>query len=231
MDYSREEDGLPRKERELTLSTSAILGIFFGLVLICGLFFGLGYNMRGRQISAAAGSDPDADNSTNPAFNNFKPAAGSPAGSKPVVVVAPDSTLPGATTNTGNAMNTHAATPANTAVAATGATQPGGAPNAAPIVRLTPPVAAGHSGATGSTTVVVPVTPQPGGGAAPTPMATGLCRKRSRGASRQADSHPDWPLCLPQGRRSYAAAAAGRRLQRHHQITIMKFADVLRAHA
>ena len=48
MDYSRDEDGLPRKERELTLSMSAILSIFFGLVLLCGLFFGLGYNMRGR---------------------------------------------------------------------------------------------------------------------------------------------------------------------------------------
>ena len=42
MDYSRDEDGLPRKERELTLNMSAILGIFFGLVLLCGLFFGLG---------------------------------------------------------------------------------------------------------------------------------------------------------------------------------------------
>ena len=79
MDYSRDEDGLPRKERELTLSMSAILGIFFGLVLLCGLFFGLGYNMRGRQISAATGSDTDTSTSTSPAFNNFKPAAGSPA--------------------------------------------------------------------------------------------------------------------------------------------------------
>src|ERR1700678_4499843 len=95
MDYSRDEDGLPHKERELTLSMSAILGIFFGLVLLCGLFFGLGYNMRGRQITAAANVDPEADNSNSSTFNNFKPAAGSPAGSKPTVVVAPDATLAG----------------------------------------------------------------------------------------------------------------------------------------
>src|ERR1700722_20344103 len=101
MDYSRDEEGLPRKERELTLSMSAILGIFFGLVLLCGLFFGLGYNMRGRQISAAANTDSDSENSANPAFNNFKPAAGSPAGSKPVVVVTPGSTPTGQQTTPG----------------------------------------------------------------------------------------------------------------------------------
>jgi len=192
MDYSRDEDGLPRKERELTLSTSAILGIFFGLVLICGLFFGLGYNMRGRQISSAASGDPDADNSNSATFNNFKPAAGLPVGSKPVVVVAPGSTVPGAATNPPNAANvsaanTHAATPANTAVAATGATQPNAAPGAAPIVRLTPP-AAGHSGATGSTAPVAPVTTQLGSGPAPVPMATGSFIVQVAAVSHQEDA-------------------------------------------
>ena len=150
MDYSRDEDGLPRKERELTLSMSAILSIFFGLVLLCGLFFGLGYNMRGRQIATAASSDADAGNSTNPAFNTFKPAAGSPAGSKPVVVVAPDATVagsPAAQANAANvsAENLHAVAPANTATSATGPQSPQAA-----IVRLAPAPTSGKPGATGS---------------------------------------------------------------------------------
>ena len=36
--------------RELTLSTPAILGIFFGLALLCAVFFGFGYNM-GQQVA------------------------------------------------------------------------------------------------------------------------------------------------------------------------------------
>jgi DedD protein len=156
MDYSRDEDGLPRKERELTLSMSAILGIFFGLVLLCGLFFGFGYSMRGRQISAAANADPDSENSTNPAFNNFKPAAGSPAGSKPLVVVAPGSTPTGQPTTPGatgsvSAANAHAATPAGTeTTGSTGSTQP----NAAQIMRLAP-------APTGRTTATVSVPTAP----------------------------------------------------------------------
>lgn len=42
---------------EITLSTASLLGIFFGLVLICGVFFGFGYSMgRGSGQSAQARS-------------------------------------------------------------------------------------------------------------------------------------------------------------------------------
>ena len=44
-----EEEG---KASEITLSTASLLGFFFGLVLICGVFFGFGYSMgRGTQAS------------------------------------------------------------------------------------------------------------------------------------------------------------------------------------
>jgi len=177
MDYSRDEDGLPRKERELTLSMSAILGIFFGLVLLCGLFFGLGYHMRGRQISSAANADADAENSTNPEFNNFKPAAGSPAGSKPVVVVTPDAAPASTPANVGgvSAANLHAVAPANTAAPATG---PQATP--APVVRLAP-AATGQPAATGSVTAtVVP--------SAPVPMATGSFVVQVAAVSHQEDA-------------------------------------------
>jgi hypothetical protein len=47
-----------RRDTELTLGPVMLLFIFFSLVLICGLFFGLGYSMgrRSAQQSAAAGS-------------------------------------------------------------------------------------------------------------------------------------------------------------------------------
>ncbi len=78
------DDEFARGDRELTLSTGAILGIFLGLVLLCGLFFGFGYKMGSRKSAPPA--DAEASRSTAaPAaaptadFNAFKPAAGSPA--------------------------------------------------------------------------------------------------------------------------------------------------------
>ena len=46
----------PRHDTELTLSSTTLLLIFFGLVLLCGLCFGLGYakGRRGTQETAAA---------------------------------------------------------------------------------------------------------------------------------------------------------------------------------
>ena len=51
VDTEEDED----KASEITLSTASLLGIFFGLVLICGVFFGFGYSMgRGAGPSAQA---------------------------------------------------------------------------------------------------------------------------------------------------------------------------------
>ena len=52
------------KAAEITLSTASLLGIFFGLVLICGVFFGFGYSTgrgtgQGAQ-AAALGNVPAA---------------------------------------------------------------------------------------------------------------------------------------------------------------------------
>ena len=75
-----DEDDAPA-ERELTLSTGTILGIFFALVLLCGAFFGFGYKMGSHKPPppiAAAAPDSAAPSTAN--FDSFKPAAGSPAG-------------------------------------------------------------------------------------------------------------------------------------------------------
>ena len=52
-----EEEEEETPAREITLSTASLLGIFFGLVLICGVFFGFGYSMgRGTEQGAQAAS-------------------------------------------------------------------------------------------------------------------------------------------------------------------------------
>jgi cell division septation protein DedD len=67
------EQSRPRRDTEITLTSTTLLGIFFGMVLLCGLFFGLGFAMGrygpsdnpviGQQAAAAqsalaAGSKP-----------------------------------------------------------------------------------------------------------------------------------------------------------------------------
>src|SRR5580658_7037537 len=50
-----------RRDAELTLSSVMLLGIFFALVLICGLCFGLGYTVgRHGSQDSSAGSLADA---------------------------------------------------------------------------------------------------------------------------------------------------------------------------
>jgi DedD protein len=79
-----DEDELDQNERELTLSTATILGIFFGLILLCGLFFGFGYKMGTRKpIPVAQTITSESSTASAPDFGSFKPAAGSPVGSGP----------------------------------------------------------------------------------------------------------------------------------------------------
>ena len=77
-----DEDGLERKDRELTLSTGMILGIFFGLVVLCGLFFGFGYKMGSHTVPQPLAAPSTETTPTAETFSGFKPAPGSPAGSR-----------------------------------------------------------------------------------------------------------------------------------------------------
>jgi cell division protein FtsN len=68
-----EEEG---KASEITLSTASLLGIFFGLVLICGVFFGFGYSMgRGSGSAAPTAAEPEETRTAAPP----QPAALAPA--------------------------------------------------------------------------------------------------------------------------------------------------------
>ena len=65
-----------QQDREISLNTTTILGIFFALALLCAVFFGFGYSM-GRK-SAQPSTSP-AEVTTRSENSNSKPAAGSPA--------------------------------------------------------------------------------------------------------------------------------------------------------
>jgi cell division septation protein DedD len=83
LDTEEEEE---TKAREITLSTASLLGIFFGLVLICGVFFGFGYSMgRGTEQGAKAaslGTAPASNAAESDDTANQQPAAPTPAQSQ-----------------------------------------------------------------------------------------------------------------------------------------------------
>ena len=109
-------------DHELTLSTPAILGLFFALVVVCGCFFGLGYAMGHRTAPAT----PEVfDTATAPASGAAKPVPGSevPADATPADNSAPAAVvaaLSGAQTATVPLAQptTSAATPAGDGTAA-----------------------------------------------------------------------------------------------------------------
>ncbi len=79
-----EEDAIEvaAPEREISLGTSTILGIFLGLALLCAICFGLGYSMGHRSSGAAAASIPVVAPAPkyDSTFSSFKqPAAASTA--------------------------------------------------------------------------------------------------------------------------------------------------------
>jgi DedD protein len=60
------------QDREISLGTSTILGIFFALVLICAAFFGFGYTLGRRSaqptvVAAQITADPDTVATSKPA--------------------------------------------------------------------------------------------------------------------------------------------------------------------
>ncbi|WP_213806187.1 SPOR domain-containing protein [Granulicella sp. dw_53] len=64
-------------DREISLGTPTILGIFFGLALICALFFGLGYSM-GRHSAQPVVSTAEPATETPTTSSATKPPSGLP---------------------------------------------------------------------------------------------------------------------------------------------------------
>jgi cell division septation protein DedD len=64
------------QDREISLSTTTILGIFFALALLCAVFFGFGYSMGRKSAQSVASPGEVTTRSEN---SGSKPAPGSPA--------------------------------------------------------------------------------------------------------------------------------------------------------
>jgi DedD protein len=65
------------QDREISLSTTTILGIFFALALLCAVFFGFGYSMGRKSAQPISGGSSEV--TTGSENSNSKPAPGSPA--------------------------------------------------------------------------------------------------------------------------------------------------------
>jgi len=143
MNRYKESEDLKQSDTEITLGTSSILGIFIGLALICGIFFGFGYSL-GRthtRASAAAQTAPPQTSAPSPIKTVVEPADGSatkPAAGAPIPA-------PAFTASTSAPVATlAAATPASTAPGqgAPAAPNAATAPAAKPVSATFPPQAA-----------------------------------------------------------------------------------------
>ena len=59
------------QDREISLSTTTILGIFFALALLCAVFFGFGYSMGRKSAQSMGGATEMTTRSEN---SSSKPA-------------------------------------------------------------------------------------------------------------------------------------------------------------
>ncbi|SPE21402.1 putative Sporulation/cell division repeat protein [Candidatus Sulfotelmatomonas gaucii] len=147
-DEEPEEEVELSRDTEVTLSPGALLGIFFGLVLICGLCFGLGYWVGHR------GSGPAQTAAAQPASQTPAPDAEPLQASGSVPKPSADAQVPAATPNQ----------PGDGSQAAPGAAVANPAnpqPNPAPPSESTPPPSAPASAPPTQPQEQSPVRPQP----------------------------------------------------------------------
>lgn len=76
--YLEEDDELDTgaADREISLSPSTLLGIFFLLAIICAIFFGFGYSMGHRSALATAQTAENSETAPLKASSETKPAPG-----------------------------------------------------------------------------------------------------------------------------------------------------------
>lgn len=132
------------RDREISLGTSMILGIFFLLALLCAAFFGFGYSMGRRsaqpQTVASSEQSPDVDSaSSKPSPGSLADRIPSPPANKPSpsqdtgssVIV---DTEPEAKSQPVRALPISSTTTAGSAVAPDSSPQPGAPPPTTPVV-------------------------------------------------------------------------------------------------
>lgn len=134
---------MPRTQRdaELTLGNGTLLLLFFGLVLVCGLCFGLGYSVGHRSaLTGAANQQPTADAATNLSTGG---GAGKPSATTQAAVQQPaqSSTPPSDEAQAANAATAPAAVPAPANLVAAQPASPPQVRPALPAVQTSSPAA------------------------------------------------------------------------------------------
>ena len=76
MDNEEDEDTRSHRDREITLGTTTLLGIFFGLAILCATFFGFGYSMGSKHTVATV--SPNGDPVVLRNLTGGKPSSGNP---------------------------------------------------------------------------------------------------------------------------------------------------------
>lgn len=78
------EDPRGHRDREITLGTTMVLGIFFGLAILCAVFFGFGYSIGAKHNAATSSVAPAIDTGSLALAGGSKPAPGMPGTAVPV---------------------------------------------------------------------------------------------------------------------------------------------------
>ena len=77
-DMEDDDDEPLGRDREMTLGTSFIVGMFFALVLICAIFFAFGYSLGRRSALPASGVSAATASTESGGGSASKPASGVP---------------------------------------------------------------------------------------------------------------------------------------------------------
>ena len=116
----------PETDTEITLGTGKMLGLFFGLVILCALFFGMGFTMGKNSVK----SSPEllaTPSGARPSAANHEAAPNPPIQTQPAPAANPSATAP-ADNSSATASPQNAAPAQNSQPAQQGAeipTQPG----------------------------------------------------------------------------------------------------------
>jgi DedD protein len=94
--FETEEEEVESRASEITLGTTSLLGIFFGLVLVCGVFFGFGYSLGRGTAWVSQSKSLDTPQSVKDDASPIASAPVPPPPANPVAAPAPPAVPPAA---------------------------------------------------------------------------------------------------------------------------------------
>ena len=92
------------EDTEITLGTGKMLGLFFGLVILCAVFFGMGYSMGKNAVKSVPELLPSPSTSTDSHSTGSKPS-GTPASAPATQEVVQQTSVPPTYTTPASAPN------------------------------------------------------------------------------------------------------------------------------